>query len=71
MKRVQKESGEQASAAAGGVLGHSYPVATVMQAGDRRPGLIHHSNVTWQPEHPAHVPTQNKPNAKMAAAGSE
>ena len=35
------------------------------------PGLIHRGNVTWQPEHPAHVPTQNKPNAKMAAAGSE
>lgn len=60
-----------ASMAAGGMLGHSYPVATVMQAGDGRPGLIQHSDVTWQPEHPAHAPTQNKPNAKMAAAGNQ
>lgn len=34
-----------ASAAAGGVLGHSYPVATVMQAGDGHPGLIRRSDV--------------------------
>lgn len=37
------------STAAGGMLGHSYPVATVMQAGDGCPGVIHHSNITWQP----------------------
>lgn len=30
--------------AAGRMLGHSDPVATVMQAGDGHPGLIHHGN---------------------------
>lgn len=44
-----------ASTAAGGMLGHSYPVATVMQAGYRS---IQHTN-------------QPKPSTKMAAAGSE
>lgn len=33
--------------------------------------VIRHSNVTWQPEHPARAPNQNKPNTKMAAAGNE
>lgn len=31
--------------AASGVLGHSYPVARVIQVGDRHPSLVHHGNV--------------------------
>lgn len=31
--------------AAGGLLGHSYPVARVMQAGDRRSVIVQQDNV--------------------------
>ena len=41
---AERESGG-ASTAAGGMLGHSDPVATVMQAGSGRPGLIRRGDV--------------------------